>query len=54
MLAGKRTPANATVIAAFVTAASLLVSAVGAYWAAMMGGNHRDKETVFDFWFRRF
>jgi len=43
-----------TVIAAFITAASLLVSAVGAYWAAMMGGNHRDRQTVFDFWFRRF
>jgi len=42
------------VIAAFITAAALLVSAVGAYWAAMMGGNHRDKQTVFDYWFRRF
>lgn len=36
-----------TVLAAFLTAASLLVSAVGAYWAAMKGGNHRDQGTVF-------
>lgn len=36
-----------TVIAAFITAASLLVSAVGAYWAAMKGGRHRDDGTVF-------
>jgi hypothetical protein len=43
-----------TVLAAFITAASLLVAAVAAYWAAMMGGNHRDKEMVFDYWFRRF
>jgi hypothetical protein len=35
------------VIAAFLTAASLLVSAVGAYWAAMKGGRHRDDGTVF-------
>jgi len=42
------------VLAAFITAASLLVAAVAAYWAAMMGGNHRDKEMVFDYWFRRF
>jgi hypothetical protein len=36
-----------TVLGAFIVAASLLVSAVGAYWAAMKGGNHRDKQTVF-------
>jgi hypothetical protein len=36
-----------TVLAAFLTAASLLISAVGAYWAAMKGGNHRDEQTVF-------
>jgi hypothetical protein len=35
-----------TVLGAFLTAASLLVSAVGAYWAAMKGGNHRDKQTI--------
>ena len=36
-----------TVLAAFLTAASLLISAVGAYWAAMKGGRHRDEGTVF-------
>jgi hypothetical protein len=35
-----------TVLGAFLTAASFLVSAVGAYWAAMKGGNHRDKQVV--------
>jgi hypothetical protein len=43
-----------TVLAAFLTAASFLVSAVGAYWAAMKGGNHRDKNTVFANVFGRF
>ena len=36
-----------TVLSAFLTAASLLVSGVGAYWAAMKGGNHRDRQTMF-------
>ncbi|WDR07316.1 hypothetical protein PSQ90_07825 [Devosia rhodophyticola] len=35
------------IVAAFLLAASLLVSAVGAYWAASMGGRHRDEQTVF-------
>jgi hypothetical protein len=48
------TARKTSVLAAFLTAASLLVAAVAAYWAAMMGGNHRDKETVFEGWFRRF
>jgi len=48
------TARKAAVMGAFITAASLLVAAVGAYWAAMIGGNHRDKATVFDYWFRRF
>ena len=38
---------HADSVGAFLTAASLLVSGVGAYWAAMKGGNHRDKQTVF-------
>lgn len=42
-----------TVLAAFLTAASLLVSAVGAYWAAQKGGNHRDKNMAFPGLFRR-
>jgi len=33
---------------------SLLVSAVGAYWAAMKGGRHRDEGTVFADTFGRF
>jgi hypothetical protein len=41
------TARKTTVLAAFLTAASLLVSAVGAYWAAMKGGRHRDEGTVF-------
>lgn len=41
------------VVAAFLAAASLLVSAAGAFWAAQMGGNHRDKNTVFGDVFRR-
>lgn len=42
-----------TVLAAFLTAASLLVSAVGAYWAAQKGGNHRDQNITFPGVFRR-
>ncbi|WP_421760086.1 hypothetical protein [Devosia sp.] len=41
------------VIAAFLVAASLLVSAAGAFWAAQQGGNHRDKGTAFVSVFRR-
>ncbi len=42
------------VLAAFLIAASLLVSAIGAFWAAQQGGNHRDKGTLFPEVFRRF
>ena len=42
------------IVAAFLTAASLLVSAAGAYWAAQQGGNHRDKGTAFVNVFRRY
>lgn len=42
------------VLAAFLIAASLLASAVGAYWAAQKGGDHRDKATDLSGWFRRF
>lgn len=42
-----------TVLGAFITAASLLVSAVGAFWAAQKGGNHRDKNTAFPGVFNR-
>ena len=42
------------VLAAFLTAASLLVSAVGAFWAAQKGGQHRDQGVVFARAFSRF
>ncbi len=45
---------NTGIIGAFLIAASLLISAIGAYWAAQKGGNHRDSETVFTDVFRRF
>ncbi|WP_240231528.1 hypothetical protein [Devosia lacusdianchii] len=45
---------NTTIIGAFLLAASLLVSAIGAFWAAQKGGNHRDQNTVFADVFRRF
>ena len=41
------------VLAAFLTAASLLVSAAAAFWAAQKGGNHRDEGTAFPDVFRR-
>lgn len=37
-------------IAAFLTAASLLISSVAAYYGATLGGNHRDKQVVFSDW----
>lgn len=45
---------NTTIIGAFLIAASLLVSAIGAFWAAQKGGNHRDENTVLTGVFRRF
>lgn len=41
------------IIAAFLLAASMLVSAAAAYWAATLGGNHRDEAVVFTGFFRR-
>ncbi len=41
------------IISAFLIAASLLVSAAGAYWSATTGGNHRDDAVEFDQFFRR-
>jgi hypothetical protein len=38
------------VLAAFLVAASLLVSAAGAYFAAGMGGRHRDDGTIIPRW----
>lgn len=45
---------NTAIIAAFLLAASSLVAAIGAYWAAQKGGNHRDKNSLFFDVFRRF
>ncbi|MDN5788172.1 MAG: hypothetical protein L0H65_14185, partial [Pseudorhodobacter sp.] len=36
-----------SVISAFVVAASLMIAAAGAYWAAGVGGRHRDENRVF-------
>ena len=41
---------KASVVAAFVLAAALLIGAAGAFWAASIGGRHRDKQTVVS-WF---
>jgi multidrug efflux pump subunit AcrA (membrane-fusion protein) len=46
------TARKVAMIAAFVTAASFLVSAVGAYYGATLGGNHRDNKIVFADWRR--
>lgn len=40
------------VIGAFMTAAALLIGAVGAYFGAVLGGNHRDRQVVLDGWVR--
>ncbi len=53
-LEAARIARNTAIIAAFLLAASSLVSAIGAYWAAQKGGSHRDKNTVFADVFRRF
>jgi hypothetical protein len=41
------------VIAAFLAAAALAISAAAAFWAAGMGGRHRDEGTVIPRWFDR-
>ena len=53
-LEAARVARNTAIIGAFLLAASLLISAIGAYWAAQKGGNHRDKNSVFADVFRRF
>ena len=42
-----------SIVAAFVAAASLAISAAGAFWAAGVGGRHRDEGTVVPMWFDR-
>ena len=44
---------NFAVIAAFIAAASLAISAVAAFFAAGVGGRHRDEGTVLAVWFDR-
>lgn len=53
-LEAARIARNTAIIGAFLIAASLLVSAIGAFWAAQKGGNHRDENTVLTGVFRRF
>lgn len=48
------TARKTAVVGAFIVAASLLISAAAAFWAAQKGGNHRDENTVFADVFRRF
>ena len=43
---------HASVIAAFLTAAALAIGAAVAYYAATLGGNHRDNQTVLEGWYR--
>ncbi|WP_127145139.1 hypothetical protein [Pelagibacterium montanilacus] len=40
------------ILAAFLTGAALVVSAAGAYFAAGMGGDHRDRNTIIPFFNR--
>lgn len=44
--AAAETARIATVLSAFVLAAALLIAAAGSWWAAGVGGAHRDQETV--------
>ena len=39
-------------IAAFLTAASLFASAIGAYFGATLGGNHRDRQVMVTGWYK--
>lgn len=49
-----RVARNTGIVAAFLLAASSLVAAIGAFWAAQKGGTHRDENTVHTGVFRRF
>ncbi|HEV2513783.1 MAG TPA: hypothetical protein VGV07_00920 [Devosia sp.] len=51
--AAAETARKAGIVGAFLTAAALLVGAAASFWAAQMGGNHRDQGTVFRTVFRR-
>ncbi|MDQ2632310.1 MAG: hypothetical protein M3Y78_01075 [Pseudomonadota bacterium] len=43
---------RASIVAAFLMAAALMVGAAVAYYAATLGGSHRDKQTVVEGWYR--
>lgn len=43
---------RASIVAAFLTAAALAIGAAAAYYAATLGGNHRDRQTVLEGWYR--
>lgn len=43
---------HASIVAAFLTAAALAIGAAVSYYAATLGGNHRDNETVLEGWYR--
>jgi hypothetical protein len=45
--AAAETARKYSVISAFILAASQLIAGAGAYWAAGMGGQHRDEGRVF-------
>ena len=47
------TARRVSVIAAFLLAASLLISAAASFWAATEGGRHRNESAVFEGFFRR-
>jgi hypothetical protein len=51
--AAAETARKTAVVGAFLVAATLLVSAIGAFWAAQKGGRHRDEGTDFATVFRR-
>ena len=43
---------HASIVAAFLTAAALAIGAAVAYYAATLGGKHRDNQTVLEGWYR--
>ena len=43
---------RASIVAAFLTAAALAIGAAATYYAATLGGNHRDRQTVLEGWYR--
>jgi hypothetical protein len=43
---------DASIVAAFLTAAALAIGAAVSYYGATLGGNHRDKQTVPNGWYK--